>query len=128
MSFEPPPPPAKSYTPPVSQTLYSYPPPSAPPQVNKPSTSPETYYSQQPQSAYTYAQYPQYPQYPPQQQTTAWVSAPYQPQVYPPPQLQQRYVVAMPPQQQQQTSGMGPVGGFLAGMVVANVLDEITDP
>ncbi len=103
----------------VQQKKYvSYPPlppepvirPTAPPMYNPP---------------YTYAQYPQYP---PQQQTTAWVNAPYQPQVYPPPQFQQRYVVTVPPQQQQQTSGMGPVGGFLAGMVVANVLDEITDP
>ena len=125
MSFEVPPPPVKSYTPPVAQpvTHVVYPPPSAPPQAVKPTAPPMTYYAQQQQPGYTYAQMPY--------QQTAWVNAPYQPQMYPPSQqFQQRYVVATQPipQQPQQNPGLGIAGGFLAGMVTADILDEITDP
>lgn len=124
MSVEPPPPPAKSYTPPVSQTVYSYPPSSAPNQdMIKPSAPPQQqYYPPQQQPVYTYAQMPY-------QQAAAWTPT-YQGQMYPPPQFQQRYVVTQAQQQQppNQTTGLGIAGGFLAGMVVADILDDITDP
>jgi hypothetical protein len=117
MSVETPPPvatPVKSYAPPVAQVVYSYPPPSAESQGIKPTAPP--YYPQQQQ--YTYAQMPY--------QQTTWVNPTYQPQVYPP----QQYVVATPPvqQQPQQGSGLAIAGGFLAGMLAADILDDITDP
>ncbi len=123
MSIEqPPPPPVKSYAPPVAKVVEPsvvYPPSSA---YVKPSAPP---YNQ----GYTYA----YPQ------QTQWVNPSYQGQMYPPQQYQQyqqyqqRYVVAQPYQVQQQQqngagTGMAVVGGVLAGMLAANVLDEISDP
>lgn len=125
MSVETPPPvatPVKSYAPPVAQVVYSYPPPSADTQGIKPTAPP--YYPQQ-QQQYTYAQMPY--------QQTTWVNPTYQPQVYPPQQYQQqqRFIVAAPPIQQQPQqggSGMAIAGGFLAGMLAADILDDITDP
>jgi hypothetical protein len=125
MSVEAPPvaTPVKSYTPPVSQVVYSYPPPSADAQGIKPTAPPYYPQQQQQQPSYTYAQMPY-------QQT--WVNPTYQPQLYPPQQYQQqRFVVAAPPVQQQPQqggSGMAIAGGFLAGMLAADILDDITDP
>ena len=122
MSIEPPPPPpvAKVVQQPVvySPPSTTYVKPSAPPMVSN--------------QGYTYA----YPQ------QTQWVNPSYQGQMYPPQYLQYqqyqqyqqqpRYVVAQPYQVQQQQNrpgtGMAVAGGVLAGMLAANVLDEITDP
>ena len=120
MSVEPPP--VKSYTPPVAQPVSQviYTPPSA--DYVKPSAPVYT--------NYTYA-------YPPQQQTQ-WVNPPYQQQQqqyqqYQMYQYQQpQYVVTQPYQQQQQqqgpSTGLAVAGGLIAGMLAANVIDDITDP
>ena len=119
MSVEPPP--VKSYTPPVAQPVSQviYTPPSA--DYVKPSAPVYT--------NYTYA-------YPPQQQTQ-WVNPPYQQQQqqqyqqYQMYQYQQpQYVVPYQQQQQQQgpSTGLAVAGGLIAGMLAANVIDDITDP
>lgn len=118
MSVEPPP--VKSYTPPVAQPVSQviYTPPSA--DYVKPSAPVYT--------NYTYA-------YPPQQQTQC-VNPPYQQQQqqyqqYQMYQYQQpQYVVPYQQQQQQQgpSTGLAVAGGLIAGMLAANVIDDITDP
>lgn len=114
MSVEsPPPPPPTAKV--VQQPMYT-----APSAYTKPSAPPMTI-----NPGYTYA-------YNPQQQ----YQYPYQQQTYPPQQYQQyqlyqqpRYVVAQPYQQQQGPStGMAVAGGVIAGMLAANVLDDIGDP
>lgn len=117
MSIEEPKPPVKSYSPPVATVVY--PPPSA--DYVKPTAPPLV-----PQQPYTYA-YPQQGQ---------WVNPSFQGQMYPPPQYQQyqmyqqpRYVVATPYQQQQGPStGMAVAGGLVAGMLAADIMDDICDP
>jgi hypothetical protein len=80
--------------------------------------------------------------YPPQQQyQTQWVNPSYQTQMYAPQQQYQQYqmyqyqqpqyVVAQPYQQQQQQQqghGLAIAGGLVAGMLAANIIDDITDP
>ncbi len=114
MSVEPPP--VKSYTPPVAQHVSQvvYTPPSA--DYGKPSAPVYT--------NYTYA-------YPPQQQTQ-WVNQQQQQQYqqYQMYQYQQPQYV-MPYQQQQQqgpSTGLAVAGGLIAGMLAANIIDDITDP
>jgi hypothetical protein len=103
----------------------------------------------QPPSAYEKPVYQGYTYaYPPQSQSqtqtqTQWVNPSYQPQMYAPqqqlqmypPQQQQHYQYQYPqypPQQQHQnqgpSTGMAIAGGLIAGMLAANVLDDITDP
>ena len=124
MSIEPPPPPvAKVVQQPVYTPPSAYAKPSAPPMVSNP--------------GYTYAYNPQVQPQPQSQQQ--WVNPSYTGQMYPPPQYQQyqqyqlyqqpRYVVGQPYQQQPQgNTGMAVAGGIVAGMLAANVLDDITDP
>jgi len=125
MSVEPPP--VKSYTPPVAQPVSQvvYTPPSA--DYVKPSAPVYT--------NYTYA-------YPPQQQAQ-WVNPTYQYQYQQQQQQQQQqqyqqyqmyqyqypqqYGVA-PPSQQNQGHGLAIAGGLVAGMLAANIIDDITDP
>ena len=109
-------------------------------QHQQPVYLPPSAYGKPLQQGYTYA-------YPPQTQTqtqtqTQWINPSYQtqmypqqPQMYPPQQQHYQYQYPQyPPQQQQQqqyqgpSTGMAVAGGLIAGMLAANVLDDMTDP